>query len=97
LALHQLALVPDHTLVIEDSSNGLLAATGRRTRHARDGFRLHAQTRTSPGLRSSSPASADPDGEQFEVLADPWNISPVGALTLGELARLTGHKEGGHE
>jgi HAD superfamily hydrolase (TIGR01509 family) len=96
LALHQLALVPDHTLVIEDSSNGLLAATGAglATLVTVSGY-TRDEDFTGAALVASS--LGDPDGEQLEVLADPWNISPVGALTLGELARLTGHKEGGHE
>ncbi|TDW15462.1 HAD-IA family hydrolase [Kribbella kalugense] len=96
LALHQLALVPDHTLVIEDSSNGLQAATGAglATVVTVSGY-TRDEDFTGAALVVSS--LGDPDGEQLEVLADPWNISPVGALTLDEFARLTGHKEGGHE
>ncbi len=32
----------------------------------------------------------DPDGEQLEVLADPWEVRPVDALGLSELSRLAG-------
>jgi HAD superfamily hydrolase (TIGR01509 family) len=87
LAVHQLGLVRDHTLVIEDSSNGLLAATGAglATVVTVSGY-TRAEDFTGAALVVSS--LGDPDGEQLEVLADPWSIGPAGALTLAELADL---------
>jgi HAD superfamily hydrolase (TIGR01509 family) len=93
LAVHQLALVRDHTLVIEDSSNGLLAASGAglSTVVTVSGY-TRDEDFTGAALVVSS--LGDPDGEQLEVLADPWNIGPVSALTLTELAELAGRKGG---
>jgi len=94
LTVHQLALVPQSTLVVEDSRNGLLAATGAGLTTL---VTVSGYTRDEDFAEAALVVSGlgDPDGEQLEVLADPWNIEPAGALTLGELARLTGHPHGG--
>ncbi|HEY4568952.1 MAG TPA: HAD-IA family hydrolase, partial [Kribbella sp.] len=94
LTVHQLALVPQSTLVVEDSRNGLLAATGAGLTTL---VTVSGYTRDEDFAEAALVVSSlgDPDGEQLEVLADPWNIEPAGALTLGELARLTGHPHGG--
>ncbi|WP_328999545.1 HAD-IA family hydrolase [Kribbella sp. NBC_00709] len=91
LAVHQLALVRDHTLVIEDSSNGLLAATGAglATVVTVSGY-TRDEDFTGAALVVSS--LGDPGGEQLEVLADPWTIGPAGALTLTDLGELAGRR-----
>jgi HAD superfamily hydrolase (TIGR01509 family) len=98
LAVYQLALVPDRTLVVEDSRNGLLAATGAglATLVTVSGY-TRDEDFTGAALVVSS--LGDPDGERLEVLADPWGIRPAGALDLADLSRLAGrrshHTQGG--
>lgn len=91
LTVHQLALVPDSTLVIEDSSNGLQAATGAglATLVTVSGY-TRDEDFTGAALVVSS--LGDPGGEQLEVLADPWRIGPAGALALADLAQLAGRR-----
>jgi HAD superfamily hydrolase (TIGR01509 family) len=89
LTVEQLGLDPAKTVVVEDSRNGLLAATGAGlatvvtvSGYTRDeDFTEAALVVTSLG---------DPEGERLEVLADPWGIHPVDTLGLAELARLAG-------
>ncbi|MEU8224185.1 HAD-IA family hydrolase [Kribbella sp. NPDC048915] len=95
LTVRELDLDPADTLVVEDSRNGLLAATGAGlptvvtvSGYTRDeDFTGAALVVTSLG---------DPGGERLEVLADPWGVAPADALELADLSRLTGRvpKEG---
>jgi HAD superfamily hydrolase (TIGR01509 family) len=94
LTLEQLKLDPKDTVVIEDSRNGLLAATGAGlttvvtvSGYTRDeDFTEAALVVTSLG---------DPDGERLKVLADPWTVRPVDAITLADLAQLNDRSTGG--
>lgn len=91
LTVEQLGVELADTLVVEDSRNGLIAAVGAGlatvvtvSSYSRDeDFAEAALVVTTLG---------DPDGEQLEVLADPWGVRPVNALTLADLTRLTGRQ-----
>jgi len=89
LTVQALGLDRAETLVVEDSRNGLLAATGAglATLVTVSGY-TRDEDFTGAALVVTS--LGDPDGEQLEVLADPWGIGPKGALGLAELARLAG-------
>ncbi|MGW7681652.1 HAD-IA family hydrolase [Kribbella sp. NPDC054772] len=98
LTVQELGLDPAETLVVEDSRNGLLAATGAglRTVVTVSGY-TRDEDFTGAALVLSS--LGDPDGEALEVLADPFGIGPSGALELADLTRLldrssTAFKEG---
>lgn len=89
LAVEQLGLDPADTLVVEDSRNGLLAAVGAGLATV---VTVSGYTRDEDFTEAALVVTTlgDPDGEQLEVLADPWEVRPVDALTLADLTRLTG-------
>lgn len=89
LALDELAVDPAETLVVEDSRNGLLAAIGAGlpTLVTVSGY-TREEDFTGAALVVTS--LGDPDGERLEVIADPWAVSPQGAVTLADLASLAG-------
>lgn len=87
LAVRSLAVQPDQVVVVEDSRNGLQAATGAglacvvtvSTYTADEDFSGAALVVSSLG---------DPDGEAAEVLADPFALRPKRAVRLSDLATL---------
>ncbi|MEV0802352.1 HAD-IA family hydrolase [Kribbella sp. NPDC050281] len=89
LTVKELGLDPAETLVVEDSHNGLLAAggAGLATVVTVSGY-TRDEDFTGAALVVTS--LGDPGGERLEVLADPWDIEPVDALSLTELSRLAG-------
>ncbi|MFF0341368.1 HAD-IA family hydrolase [Kribbella sp. NPDC004875] len=98
LTVRELGLDPAETLVVEDSRNGLLAATGAGLRTV---VTVSGYTRNEDftGAALVLTSLGDPDGEPLEVLADPFGIGPSGALELADLTRLllrsgTAFKEG---
>lgn len=98
LTVRELGLDPAETLVVEDSRNGLLAATGAGLRTV---VTVSGYTRDEDftGAALVLTSLGDPDGETLEVLADPFGIGPSGALELADLTRLlvrsgTAFKEG---
>jgi HAD superfamily hydrolase (TIGR01509 family) len=84
LALDRLGLAPAETLVIEDSRNGLLSASGA-------GLRCMVTVNGYTEAEDSSEAIlvvtslGDPDGEVTRVLANRSGADPGGWLTLADL------------
>ena len=87
LALSELGVSVDDAIVVEDSGNGLRAAVaaGLRTVVTVSGF-TREEDFTGASLVVSS--LGDPDGEQAEVLADPYDAGPSGVVTLSTLQTL---------
>ncbi|WP_375406962.1 HAD-IA family hydrolase [uncultured Amnibacterium sp.] len=87
LAVERLGLDPADTLVIEDSRNGLLAAT-------RAGLAclvtVNGYTRDEGFAEAALVVSelGDPEGDPIAVLADPLGIDPGHEIVLGDLRRL---------
>jgi HAD superfamily hydrolase (TIGR01509 family) len=85
LALDSLGVPADHAVVVEDSRNGLLAATGAGLAcvitvndfTAGEDFSEAALVVSSLG---------DPDGERADVLANRSRATPGGWITLADLA-----------
>lgn len=86
-ALKELGVEPQDVIVVEDSANGLRAAlkAGLRTVVTVSGF-TRGEDFTGAALVVSS--LGDPDGEQAEVLADPYGVRPSGPVTLATLREL---------
>ena len=84
LALTQLAVPPETVLVIEDSRNGLLAATaaGLRCLVTVNGYTEHEDSREAMLVVSSL---GDPDGEATKVLANRSAARPGSWVTLEDL------------
>lgn len=84
LAVSELSLDPDDTLVVEDSRNGLLAATraGLRCLVTVNGYTC-AEDFSEAVLVVSE--LGDPDRPPIEVLADPSAVDPGSYLTLDDL------------
>jgi HAD superfamily hydrolase (TIGR01509 family) len=91
LVLRQLVLDPEHTLVIEDSRNGLLAATGAGLTTV---VTVSDFTRDEDFTEAALVVSSlgDPDGEQAQVIADPWQVAPSAVIELADLAQLAGRR-----
>lgn len=89
LTVQELGLDPNDTVVIEDSRNGLLAAThaGLATVVTVSGY-TRDEDFTEAALVVTT--LGDPDGERLTVLADPRGIRPVEAITLANLAQIVG-------
>lgn len=87
LALRELGVSADDAIVVEDSGNGLRAAVGAglRTVVTVSGF-TREEDFTGASLVVSS--LGDPDGEQAEVLTDPFDARPSGVVTLATLQKL---------
>jgi HAD superfamily hydrolase (TIGR01509 family) len=87
LALSELGVSPQEAIVVEDSGNGLRAAVGAglRTVVTVSGF-TREEDFTGASLVVSS--LGDPDGEQAEVLVDPYDARPSGVVTLATLQTL---------
>jgi dihydroxyacetone kinase phosphoprotein-dependent L subunit len=96
LALDSLGVPADHAVVVEDSRNGLLAATGAALAcvitvndfTAGEDFSEAALVVSSLG---------DPDGERADVLANRSRAAPGGWVTLADLASVmpAGDQPGG--
>ncbi|RJT78024.1 HAD family hydrolase [Arthrobacter cheniae] len=87
LALQELGVSANDAIVVEDSGNGLRAAVGAglRTVVTVSGF-TREEDFTGASLVVSS--LGDPDGEQAEVLDDPYGADPSGVVTLATLQKL---------
>ncbi|MHA7181607.1 HAD-IA family hydrolase [Arthrobacter sp. MDB2-24] len=87
LALSELGVSADDAIVVEDSGNGLRAAVGAglRTVVTVSGFTREEDFKGASLVVSSL---GDPDGEQAEVLADPYGAGPSGIVTLATLQKL---------
>lgn len=85
LAVHELALDPAGTLVIEDSRNGLLAATAAGLACV---VTVNGYTRTENFDEAVLVISelGDPDREPIEVLAAAGGVRPGGYVTLDDLS-----------
>ncbi len=86
LALHRLHAQPARTLVIEDSRNGLLAATAAGLRCV---LTVNGYTRDEPNDEAILVVSSlgDPGGEPIQVLANRGLADPGGLVTLADLLR----------
>ena len=86
-ALEQLRIDPAHTVVVEDSQNGLRAASaaGLRTVVTVSGYTKHEDF-TGAALVLSS--LGDPGAEPIEVIADPLGLGPGGVVELSDLSAL---------
>jgi HAD superfamily hydrolase (TIGR01509 family) len=84
LAVERLEADPDHTLVVEDSRNGLLAATaaGLPCLVTVNGYTEHEDFSEAVMVVSSL---GDPDGEHAKVLANRTDAQPGDYLTLDDL------------
>ena len=84
LALERLAIDPTEAVVVEDSRNGLLAASaaGLATVVTVTGYTRDEDFSDAALVVSSL---GDPDGEPIEVLADRRAVKPTGYVTLAEL------------
>jgi HAD superfamily hydrolase (TIGR01509 family) len=84
LVVRELDLDPARTLVVEDSRNGLVAATGARLRClvTVNPFTEHEDFSEAVLVVSSL---GDPDGEPTSVLANRGQAWPGGYLTLADL------------
>ncbi|MDN4612331.1 HAD-IA family hydrolase [Arthrobacter burdickii] len=87
LALRELGMRAEDTIVVEDSGNGLRAAVdaGLATVVTVSGF-TREEDFTGAALVVSS--LGDPDGEQAEVLEDPHGVGVRGVVTLATLQAL---------
>lgn len=96
LALRQLGVGPEDALVVEDSANGLRAALGAglRTVVTVSGFTRGEDFHGAALVVSSL---GDPNGEQAEVLADPYAVGAGGAITLATLQELLARPAATHE
>ena len=86
-ALRELAVPAGHTLVIEDSANGLQAAlaAGLATLVTVSSYTAEEDFAGAALVVSSL---GDPDGPTAEVLSDPLGIRPEGYLRLTDLAAI---------
>jgi HAD superfamily hydrolase (TIGR01509 family) len=86
LALERLAATAADTLVIEDSRNGLLAATaaGLRCVMTVNGYTEEEDSSEAILVVSSL---GDPDGERTRVIANRGSARPAGHITLTDLER----------
>ncbi|MEO5964037.1 MAG: HAD-IA family hydrolase [Candidatus Limnocylindrales bacterium] len=84
LALRQLGVPPGDVLVVEDSRNGLLAATaaGLRCLVTVNGYTADEDSREAILVVSSL---GDPDGERTSVIANRGAARPGDHITLGDL------------
>ena len=89
LALERLGLGPSEAVVIEDSRNGLLAATaaGLATVVTVNGYTRDEDFSEAALVVSSL---GDPDSEPIEVLADRAEVRPGGYVTLADLEACVG-------
>lgn len=89
LALKELNLDPDETIVVEDSANGLRAALGAglRTLVTVSGYTREEDFTGAALVVSSLGEAADPGdaGEKAKVLANPAGVDVPGAVTLATL------------
>lgn len=85
LALERLGSRPDRTLVIEDSRNGLLAATGAGLRCV---VTVNGYTENEPNDEAILVVSSlgDPGGEKTRVIADRNGVRPGDIVTLTDLS-----------
>lgn len=85
LAVQELNLDPAQTLVVEDSRNGLLAATAAGLACL---VTVNGYTRTESFDEAVLVVSelGDPDRDPIEVLAAPAGVRPAGYLTLDDLS-----------
>lgn len=86
MALDRLGVPPDRTLVVEDSRNGLLAATGAGLRCL---MTVNDYTREEANDEAALVVSSlgDPGGERTEVIANRSRAEPGDYLTLADLDR----------
>lgn len=86
LAKERLGIGPEQTLVIEDSRNGLVAATGAglRTVMTVNGYTEKEELGEAVLVVSSL---GDPDGERTRVLANRGPAEPGAFITLADLER----------
>lgn len=85
LAIEELALQPDQVVVVEDSANGLRAASGAGLACV---VTISAYTADEDFTGASLVVSSlgDPGKAPATVLADPLHIRPGGAVRLADLA-----------
>ena len=84
LALERLDLGPSEAIVVEDSRNGLLAATGAGLTTV---VTVNGYTRDEDFSEAALVVSSlgDPDSEPIEVLADRAEVRPGGYVMLADL------------
>ncbi|WP_104180278.1 HAD-IA family hydrolase [Arthrobacter sp. B0490] len=87
LALKELGVSSREAIVVEDSSNGLRAAIGARLATV---VTVSSFTREEDFTGAALVVSSlgEPNGEQAEVLADPFGVEVRGAVTLTTLQSL---------
>jgi HAD superfamily hydrolase (TIGR01509 family) len=92
LAIERIGLPADQVVVIEDSANGLLAATGAGLTCV---ITVNDFTADEDFTAAALVVSAlgDPGGEQTVVLASRSPVTPKGWVTLADLAGLARNKE----
>jgi HAD superfamily hydrolase (TIGR01509 family) len=85
LALEQLGMAPAEVLVVEDSRNGLLAATGAGLRCL---VTVNGYTESEDSTEAAMVVSTlgDPDGEATVVIANRSAARPGSYITLDDLA-----------
>lgn len=84
----------DSAIVVEDSANGLRAAVGAglRTVVTVSGFtREEDFTGAALVVTSLGDPEGVPNGQQAEVLADPYGADPSGVVDLATLQTLLAH------
>jgi HAD superfamily hydrolase (TIGR01509 family) len=86
LALQRLGLTPADALVIEDSQNGLRAATGAGIACVVTVSSYTAQE-SFPGAALVVSSLGDPGSARATVIADPLGIDPGAFITLADLDR----------
>lgn len=87
LALHELGLSPADCVVVEDSRNGLLAATAARLTCV---VTINQLTQNEDFREAALVVSSlgDPDGEQTVVLANRTAARPQGYVTVADLEQV---------
>jgi beta-phosphoglucomutase-like phosphatase (HAD superfamily) len=84
LALEKLGASPSEVLVVEDSRNGLLAATGAGLRCL---MTINGYTEEEDNSEATLVVTSlgDPDGERTRVVANRGNAMPGDFITLADL------------
>ncbi len=86
LALERLSCAPSEALVVEDSRNGLLAASGAELRVV---MTVNGYTEEEDNTEAILVVSSlgDPDGERTRVIANRTSAQPGDYITLADLER----------
>ncbi len=90
LALERLGVAPTECVVVEDSRNGLLAATAASLATV---VTVNGYTRDEDFSEAALVVSSlgDPDSEPIEVLADRADVRPGAFIVLSDLHACVGH------